>query len=625
MKRTLIVLSLILLAYFIGHSQDAEKYPRKENLELWADSLIKPAMKNFHIPGLTFAIVSKDSMLLLKGYGKANLKSAAPIDPLRSHFDMGSIPKALTAVALMQLVDQGKIDVYEDIKSAFPFLRYKNGIDKPISLHQLLTHSAGLDDLSNLASASRSPNEVPSLQDFINSQAIYKVMDGGKMSSYSNIGYAMIGALIEQKSGRSFPDYMQEFLLAPLSMNYSSFYAKLNDSMEIQRALGYEFINDSFQPAPVNYQFNSPAAGLRSTGADMANFVQMLLNEGRFRGKQILSPKSLKKILSRQFSNHPELPALGYSLREESYDGWKVWGQNGAWQGFNHDFFLIPEAGLGLLICLNTDEGSQLAQGLIKDFVRTYLAPKQIQEVVSSQSSPELEAYAGMYRGTRFSRNSITKMGVLLGFVSELEVGFQNDSLFYYGTALLYEGNDVFRRADGLGRIAFLRNDDGKIEGLARSYSHYEAHQKIGFYQSSKFQLMLFGLIFLSLLLIAVFSVLQYFKRKPKDQVGIFDPKANNLAILSSLLPIIWLLGLGLEFSSVGQWDYQYGATLTLKFLLALPFFFLALQAYMIYYFFNMKANFHSKGSRLLFILASLTLLAFLLFLYKWNLLGYQY
>ena len=616
---------LILMLSSVGHSQSPKLIFELSSLESWADSIIEPALTDLHIPGLAFAIVSKDSLLFSKGYGKAKLKPSIPIDPKRTHFDMGSIPKALTAVALMQLVDQGKVDLHQDVREIFPFIRHKKDLNEPINLHQLLTHSAGLDDLSNLASASRSPQEVPALQDFIRSQAIYKVMDAGEMSSYSNIGYALIGAMIEEGSGKSFPEYMQDHVLDPLDMKYSSFYPELEDSMESRRALGYEYIDEAFQLAPINYQFNAPAAGLRSTGGDMANFVQMLLNKGEFHGRKILAEPSVKKILSRQFSNHPDLPALGYSLREESFDGWKVWGQNGAWQGFNHDFFLIPKVGIGLVVCLNTDEGSQLAQALIEDFIQTYLPEKPTEEVLLSQAPSELTAYAGIYRGTRFSRNSITKLGVLLGFVSELEVEFRQDSLFYYGTALLYEGNDVFRREDGLGKIAFLRNEEGQIEGLARSYSHYEAHQKISFYQSSSFHLLLLVLLILALLLIAFFSGRQYFISRRKQQLQAFSLKANRLAFLSSIIPVLWLIAIVWEFSSVGQWDYQYGATPTLNLLLTIPFFLLALQVYMIYYFFKRKSLFPNHKSKGLFFIATMTLLAFLLFLYKWNFLGYHY
>lgn len=621
MKHFLTGITLMLSAILPGHAQ----HLNIESIESWADAIIQPAMDSYHVPGLAFSVVSRDSVIVSKGYGQAKLNPVLSIDPLRTHFDMGSIPKALTAIALMQLIDQGKIDVHQDIREMIPYLHQTNELDGPISLHQLLTHSAGLDDLSNLGSASRFPDEVPPLQEFIRSQPIHQVMEGSIMTSYSNIGYAMIGAVIEHISGRSFPEYMQDFLLDPLEMHHSSFYAALDDTMESRRAIGYEFINGSFQAAPINYQFNSPAAGLRSTAGDMAHVVQMLLNEGQFRGQRILSESSVKTILSRQFSNHPDLPGLGYSLREEHYDGWEIWAQNGAWQGFNHDFFLIPEAGLGMVICLNTDEGSQLAEALMDDFARIFLAPKQIEEVPLAQSPSFLEEYAGIYRGTRSSRHSITKFGVLLGFVSELEVDCRNDSLFYYGTALLYEGNDVFRRADGLGKIAFLRNAEGDIHGLARSYSQYEAHEKISFYQSSKFHLRLFALLFFSLLLISFISILQYVNRKRNKLSQVPDSKAILLQLLSALLPIIWLAGIALEFSTVEPWDYQYGATQTLRLLLAVPFVLMVLEVYMIYYLFQKPKAFPGKGARFLFISSLLVLLFFLLFLHHWNLLGYQY
>lgn len=594
------------------------------NIESWADTIIRKRMEDFHIPGLAFVFVKGDSVLFAKGYGYANLEKSMPVDPYKTNFDMGSVPKALTAVAALQLVQSGRLNLYEPVNKWIPYFSKKEGYKNPITLHHLLTHSAGLDDMSNIASAARSANDVIPLAEFIETTPPIRFAAPGEIISYSNLGYGLIGLMIESASKIKFPEYMEQNMLQPLDMAYSSFFPKLNGEMEDNRALGYEFIAGEYHAVPINYQLNTPAAGLRSTAGDMANFIRMQLNNGSFKGRQLVDHELIRKMQERQFSNHSGIQGLGYSLREEFRNGWRVLGQNGGWQGFNHDLYLIKDQGIGMMVSMNSDDGSEIGNALIASFIETFL-PNNAMKVSPPQRISNSWEYEGVFRSNRYSRHTITKFGALLGFVPEFEITSTRDSLYYYGIPLLFEGNDVFRRADGAGKIAFIRNSSGKVALMARDYSHYDANDKLGWFETSGFQMKLYYTIALFEIAIILLTIIRVARVRRRNKLRPPYIIFTLTQLVSALLPIIFVISLMAEFQAVGAWDFQYGATTTIKGILLIPFLLIGLLVYMGYLFFSGKAFSLSLSGKILYGTSIFTLMAFLAFLQEWNLIGFKF
>ncbi len=617
-------ISLLFPKFGITQQNQADSIFSSNNVETWADSVILNRMNKLHIPGASFALVKGTEIILLKGYGHSNLAQSVPMDPHKSHFDMGSIPKALVATAMLQLVADHDLDLHTGVDKWVPYFDSNSEFGQPITIHHLLTHSAGLDVMSNIGSASRLANEVPELDKFIRQNQPVQVATPGQSISYSNLGYAILGRIMEIVSGMSFPDYMEENVLIPLHMNNSSFHAKLSPEMESNRVIGYEFLQGANHSVPINFQFNSPAAGLRSTAGDMANFMIMQLNHGVFRGTSILDSTMIAKMQSRQFSNHSDIKGIGYSLREEVYNGWKTLAQNGGWQGFNHDFYLFKEHGIGMIVCLNADDNSEIGSALVESFTKHFLPPKGIKKP-EPQPLNNIEEYVGVYRTNQYSRTTISKLGLLLGFINELEIRIVNDSLDYYGTKLIYEGNDVFRRSDGGGKIAFKRNRNNEIERMIRDYSHYDANEKIPFYKTSTMNAIYYLVILFIELVVLVLSALHWIRGQRKKSLDPTRKRFLLFQISSSLLPILFIIGLFLEFSAVGPWDFQYGITPMLKGLLFVPFLMIIQLVFMVYILLKSYQSPIKPGQRLWFLLSLVNLGAFLLFLWTWNFIGFNY
>ncbi|MBO0322903.1 beta-lactamase family protein [Muricauda sp. CAU 1633] len=610
------VLSICLFTKCVA--QDSGKNIGKESIKKWADSIIGYSIEDYNIPGATFAFVEGDSIIYAQGYGYSNLATQSSMEPYTHNFDMGSIPKSMVAAAVLQLEEEKKLKLTDPISKYIDHQDAKSF--RKITIHHLLTHSAGLDDISNINSASLNPEDVLTLKEYVANNQPVQIEEPGTIISYSNIGYALLGRVIEEVSGMNFSDYMQENILNPLEMKNSTFQSRLPAHIKESRATGYEFNGMELEAVPHNFQFNLPAGGLRSTAGDMANFLMFLLNDGSFKENQIVGKEELNKMFAKQFSNHPQLQGLTYSLREEFINGYRALGQNGGWQGFNHDFYLFKEANCAFIICLNGNDGSEISSILANSFVETFIRPKGTE---THGQSPILhpEKYVGTYRSNRYSRNSITKLGVLLGVVPEFNITSRNDSLFYFSTPLIYEGKNVFRRYNKDGLLAFLENPDGEITHMVRDYSHYDANEKITWFQKSKNQMLFYvAILVLQIVVILIFAFGKIrFKQHRKssfDWITQFAP---------SFLSIIFVAGFINAFFAVGAWNLQYGMSSEIKALLLVPLVLIGLLVLIGFLIFKKRNTVKQKIGKWNAILSFITLFLFLLFLDHWNLIGYNY
>ncbi|WP_222981745.1 serine hydrolase domain-containing protein [Flagellimonas meishanensis] len=595
-----------------------------KDIGLWVDPIIQKGMESFNIPGVAFVLVSKDSILYSKGYGFANLEGRIPVNPFETHFDMGSIPKALTAVAALQLVEDGIFNLHapiSEVLGALPYCKFEDG--RPITLHHLLTHTAGIDDISNIGSASKSIVDFPSLSDFLEANPPKQFTGPGRVVSYSNLGYGLIGRMMEIATDKPYQEYMRSNLLEPLQMEHSSFEVSQIHQMDEQRAVGYEYFDGTYHAVPKNFQINLPAAGLRGSAGDMANFVQMLLNKGKFDGKVILGEGMVDKMTSTQYTSHPDIIGLGYSLREQQICPSRIMAQNGGWQGYNNDFFIFPDKGVGFMVSVNTDDSTQLAEELLSAFKKKFLDP--CTDAMEIRHNPaDLLPYVGTYRSNRHSRHTITKAGILLGAIPEFEIEVINDSLNYQGVPLIFLGNDVFSRSDGHGKIAFIRNANHQITHMVRDYSPYDANEKIKWFETAQVQLYVFIFILtmqLALLLISIYLTVKRFWFSRVMQISV--ERLN--VIFGNATSLIFVYLLISEFMHIGPWELQYGLSANLRLILLLPYMvlvFLFVSGYFVYKKFR-NGNGFFKG--ILLSLISLTTMAvFLLLLNNWNLIGYQ-
>ena len=209
----------------------------KADFETFLDALIPSQLRNRNIAGAVVSVVKDGQVLFQKGYGYADVEEKKPVIPDQTLFRPGSISKLFTATAVMQLVEQGKLDLDRDVNDYLDFPIPKTYPD-PVTLRQLLTHTGGFEEtLKNLFVAHES--DMKPLRTYLVNEMPARIFPPGKIPSYSNYGFTLAGYIVERVSGENFERYIENQILKPLRMNNSTFDQPLPAQLAPQMSKGY--------------------------------------------------------------------------------------------------------------------------------------------------------------------------------------------------------------------------------------------------------------------------------------------------------------------------------------------------------------------------------------------------
>jgi len=342
----------------------------KADLEVFLDALLPAQLQSRDMAGAVVAVVKDGQVLLAKGYGYADFAAKKRVVADQTLFRPGSISKVFTATAVMQLVEQGKLDLDRDVNDYLDFAIPKT-FAEPITLRRLLTHTAGFEEaLKNLFVPSA--KKVRSLRDYLIGAMPQQIFRPGTVPSYSNYGLALAGYIVERSSGEPFEKYIAAHILAPVRMEHSTFAQPLPPSLEATMSQGYLAATQGAK----NFEFvqAAPAGALSTTGVDMTRFMLAFLADGTLDGATILKPETVRTMEAHQFELHPALRALGFILMEYSSTGQRIVGHAGDTIYFHSDMIMMPEARVGLFISYNS-AGSRFGGGrgeVIRAFLNRY-------------------------------------------------------------------------------------------------------------------------------------------------------------------------------------------------------------------------------------------------------------
>jgi CubicO group peptidase (beta-lactamase class C family) len=399
------------------------------------DAYVATSMKTFEVPGMAVAIVKDGTIVVAKGYGVRKLGDPTPVDE-STMFGIGSNTKAFTTAALATLVDEGKLSWDDPVYQRLPgFVMYDPYVSHEMTIRDLLTHRSGMGlgegDLLFWPHSTYTREEV-----------IYKLRFMKPASSfrshyaYDNLLYMTAGQIIPAVTGVSWDDYIRQRIFAPLGMNHSNVSntaIKPGDNV----AFPHSRMDNKLQVIHFEVLDNAgPAGAINSCAADMAKWVQLQLNHGKFtdregrlfseeRSKEMWSPQTILPIgdppaplagLKANFADY----ALGWGLRD--YHGRKLVGHTGGVAGFVSRVMLVPEENLGVVVLTNAEEDGAFDAILYHvldhyfhlppaDWITAYKTVEDKQEkdaaesmkkaetarATDSKPSLPLEKYAGVY------------------------------------------------------------------------------------------------------------------------------------------------------------------------------------------------------------------------------------
>jgi CubicO group peptidase (beta-lactamase class C family) len=442
----------------------------KAEFEAFVDAFMKDAMAEYHFPGATFVMVKDGEIFLMKGYGLASVQDRMPVDPQKHIFRAASISKPFVATAIMQLYEQGRIGLDDDVNKYLKAFQIPDNGLGPVTFHHLLTHTSGFE--GTVASYTDQPSAYVPLETYISQHHPHRYTLPGETIQYSNLGYDLMGYIVQEITAQPFEQYMDQNIFKPLGMNRSSFEQVLPTEWSGDVVQQYQYEHGGYTPLARIYINEVPAGGLYTTAQDMAAFMIAHLQNGRYRDTQLLSAAAAQLMHEQHASNLPPLDGFAYGFYVHTQNGQRLLLHGGDAPAVAAQMALLPEQGIGLFFA-NNGTVSPLSEttpfdwrvAFLDAFLKRYY-PVETPPVpitpVSDAASP-VTRYAGYYRMNRFNHTGVTK---IVTFVpSRVAILAKGDRVTYYGPA--GEPTDyveiaplLFQQADGTPNYLGFRADE---------------------------------------------------------------------------------------------------------------------------------------------------------------------
>ncbi len=633
-----VLISLILAGTSTLYSQIKE-YPKLDVAEVAAflDSMIVPMIDNNRTPGAGIVIVQGDSIFFSKGYGYSDIENQFPVDPQKTLFRTASVCKTVTATVVLKARDEGLVDMNTDVNEYLKLFKVPEKFGKPITLQNLLTHTPGFDDIY-IGKSARTKEDALPLGEFLGKNLPERVMPPGEVYSYSNIGNALAAYVVEEASGEDYEKFAKEHLFDPLEMNTSSF--RLKDFQKENLYKGYYQENGNFVEFPFDYILDYPAGQMLTPLNEFAHFMIMHLNNGKYEGRQVIDSSTIEEMHSVQFTHHPKLyRASGYAFGISEFNGLKNLAHGGGYIGISTLMFLFPEIKLGLYAVTNTSSGipGEIITSFMNHFY-PYEEPKSEVEYPLTdlpEYDKDVDKFTGKYRNTRYSRNTITKVGVLMDMLGLDMPIWKNDD----GMIMMYDHKgderrliqiepNLFQSIDDDYFMAFRTEESGKVTHVFTDGT--ASLEKLAWYEELWFNKIL-GLTLLTIFFLTVILFfISKFSERRKDTKSVTHHllKASAYAAGSYLLYII--IYAALMFFVVDSVEMQvgmaYGMPWYFYIVQGIPFIGFIYTVLLLYKMFAAakvfsKVKFGFTVSGIVFITSA----AMIWFLNYWSLLGWRF
>ena len=381
----------------------------------WLDGFLPYAIGRADIPGAVVVVVKDGRILIEKGYGYADLATRKPVDPATTLFRPGSVSKLFTWTAVMQLVEQGKLDLDSDINKYLDF-EVPPFDGKPVTLRNIMTHTSGIEETAR-GLITGNPDDAIALDDYVKVVPT-RIFEPGTTPSYSNYATTLAGYIVQRVAGQSFDDYIDQHLFAPLDMQHASFRQPLPAALDPFMAKGYAPGSD--EPKKFEIVNPAPAGSLSASGADMGHFMIAHLQDGAYGNGRILQAATAKQMHDTGLDILPPLNRMLLGFYELNINGHRVISHGGDTQWFHSDLSLFVDDGVGLFVSFNSagKEGvaGKIRSALFKGFADRYLpGPLAEGEVDLESAKLHAEQMAGVYSNSRRADRVFTSLTNLIG------------------------------------------------------------------------------------------------------------------------------------------------------------------------------------------------------------------
>jgi CubicO group peptidase (beta-lactamase class C family) len=519
-------------------------------LQAYLDGMVTALMRDKHIAGATISVVKDGQLYFSKGYGWADVDKRIPVDPGKTLFRIGSVSKLFTWTAIMQLVEQGKLDLNTDINAYLDF-KIPDTYPEKITLTHVLTHTPGFEE-DGRDLFTEDPDHLTPMGTWLPAHMPNRVRPPGVYSSYSNWATAVAGYIVERTSGQSWDEYIEANILGPLSMSQTTGRQPLPERYDADMARAYAWEKGRFESKPWEIITGAAPAGSMSASAnDMARFMLAHLNRGALGESRILSDSTTRLMHTQHFTHDPRLAGFALGFYETKSHGLRLIGHGGDTRYHHTELALIPEDNVGLFVSFNTDTGGEIS---FEPFLETFLdhyyptAPLPVQ----TTNAADAARLAGEYQ---FNRKSYTTWQKAMGLAGAIPIAAEKDGSLLMTTpfgAMRLDPVDSLLYQDRISGhlVAFKTDANGQATHAFLDFAPMMTLERQGTLQSSRLHqaVLIMGLVVALCILIAAWFRWLNRRRLPPPEPSVRT--GRRLLLGAALLLLLFPVGVGVVASN---------------------------------------------------------------------------
>ncbi|MDT9600294.1 serine hydrolase domain-containing protein [Sphingosinicella rhizophila] len=451
----------------------------KKDVDAWLDGLMPASLERGDIAGAVVLVVKDGQILTQKGYGYADVEAKKKMDPATTLFRPGSMSKLFTWTSVMQLVEQGKIDLDADVNQYLDF-KIPPYEGKPMTMRQIMSHVAGFEEASGGLMVD-SADEVPPLGEKLKSWIPKRIFAPGTTPAYSNYATGLAGYVVQRVSGESFEDYTENHIFKPLGMSQTTFRQPLPANLQPHMSKGY--MRGSGKPVPFEFVTLPPAGSATTSAPDVAKFMISHLNNAQ----GLLRPETARMMHNSPFQVFPEAASMSLGWIEVRNHSRPIISHGGDTLLFHTGMALIPSENVGLVVNVNStgQQGAGSLRGiLLSEFMKRYFTkdPAPAAPTNREQALADARKIEGTYIASRRTDSGLRKAG---HFFSQSQVETDED-----GAILSDDGREkwvhigpLLWRNDKSNEIMSAKEEGGKVTMFARGFPA-SAQMRVGWYEN---------------------------------------------------------------------------------------------------------------------------------------------
>jgi CubicO group peptidase (beta-lactamase class C family) len=478
----------------VSEQLESADFSDRDEFESWLDETMANQLERHHVPGAAVVVVKDGEPFLAKGYGFAELESSRPVVANETVFSIGSTGKLVTWTAVMQGVEDGRLQLDRDVNDylADSTVAVPDTYAEPITLEHLGTHSAGFED-TFAGMIADDPDEIRPMEEILADHQPARVRPPGESVAYSNYGTALAGHVLAEQSDATFTAYADEQIFTPLGMDDTTYAQPLPAELEPRRAIGYTPQDGEYQAHdPVVWTLPPEGGSLRTTATDMGRFMLAHLNEGTYGLERILEAETVRDMHRRQFTKSeavPELNGMAFGFIEMDRNGETIVGHWGDTPRFKSLLALYPERDTGIFVVYNSPGGGPARFELLQAFTDRYY-PQSDMPVVEppNGAADRARGLTGDYRSLTVSESSWERvLGVMMRTftVGATDEGYLTTTALGEETRRWVERRPgVYEEVGGSDMLVFRVDEDGRATHMFRHSFGPSTYERVPWYET---------------------------------------------------------------------------------------------------------------------------------------------